>query len=65
MKTINYTNSTNKKHKMSCSIDKDKPRTLTINLTESEERNTAKKRQLQTRDEFETIRIYLSIIFTY
>ena len=65
MKTINYTNSTNKKHKIFCSIDKVKPRTLTINLTESEERNTAKKRQLQTRDEFETIRIYLNIIFTY
>jgi hypothetical protein len=65
MKTINYTNSTNKKNKMSCSKDKGKPRTLTINLTESEERNTAKKKQLQTLDEFETIRIYLSIIFTY
>ena len=56
------TNSTNKKHKISCSIDKVKPRTLIINLTESEERNTAKQRQLQTRDEYETIRIYLSTI---
>ena len=55
-------NSTNKKHKISCSIDKVKPRTIIINLTENEEQNTLKQRQLQTRDEYETIRIYLSTV---
>ena len=53
------TNSTNKFHKISCSIDKVKSRTQIIKL-ENEEQSITKQRQLL--EEYQPIRIYLSTV---
>ena len=55
------TNSTNKFPKITCSTDKIKSKVKRMKLAENENKNMT-KRQLQTPNEYEPIRIYLSTV---
>ena len=53
-------NSTNKFPKFTCSVDKIKSRAKRVKLNENQNQNMTKSRKLDTNDEYEPIRIYIS-----